>query len=98
MEVDIGKKLMFPGIVQTNLRLDTILCSEIGKKLIMIKLTVPWETRCEKTYKRKNAKYTDVLKECRRRGWRTWLFPIEVGVRGFCSQSVCRSMAGTEAG
>ena len=25
-------------------------------------------------------------------GWHTWLFPIEVDVRGFCSQSVCRLM------
>ena len=28
----------------------------------------------------------------RQRGWRTWLFPVEVGVRGFCSQSICRMM------
>ena len=39
MEVDLGKKLVFPGIVQTNLRPDIILWSETGKKLIMIELT-----------------------------------------------------------
>ena len=81
IEVDLGKKLVFPGIVQTNLRPDIVLWSERGKmKLIMIELTVPWETRCEEAYERKNAKCTDLLKECRSRGWRTWLFPIEQGI------------------
>lgn len=92
MEVDLGKKLVFPSIVQTNLRPDIVLWSEKGKKLIMIELTVPWETRCEEAYERKKAKYTELLNQCRQRGWHTWLFPIEVGVRGFCSQSVCRLM------
>jgi len=86
--VDLGKKLVFPGIVQTNLRPDIILWSETGKKLIMIELTVLWETRCEEAYERKKAKYTELLIECRERGYRTWRFPIEVGARGFCSQSV----------
>jgi len=54
MEVDRGKMLVFPVIVQTNLRPDIIL-SETGKKLIMIELTAPWETRCEEAYERKNA-------------------------------------------
>jgi len=93
MEVDLGKKLVFPGIVQTNLRPDIILWSETGKKLIVIELIVPWETRCEEAYERKKAKYTELLIECRERGYRTWLFPIEVGARGFCSQYVCRLMA-----
>jgi len=72
---------------------DIIMWSETGNKLIMIELTVPWETRCEEAYERKKAKYTELLIECRERGYRTWLFPIEVGARGFCSQSVCRLMA-----
>jgi len=40
--LDIGKKLVFPDIVHINLRQNTILWSETGKKLIMIE---PWETR-----------------------------------------------------
>ena len=57
LEVDLGKKLVLPGIVQTNLRPDIIRWSETGKQLIMIELTVPWETRCEEAYERKKAKY-----------------------------------------
>jgi len=96
LEVDLRKKLVLPGIVQTNLRPDIIRWSETGKKLIMIELTVPWETRCEEAYERKKAKYTELVIECRERGYRTWLFPFEVGARGFCSQSVCRLMAAIE--
>ncbi|XP_060584269.1 uncharacterized protein LOC132740392 [Ruditapes philippinarum] len=92
MSVDLGKKLVFPGIVQTNLRPDIVLWSETGKKLVVIELTVPLETRCEEAYERKKAKNTKLLEQCRHRCWRTWLFPIEVGARGFCAQSVCRLM------
>ena len=80
-------------MVQTTLRPDIVLWSKTGKKLIVIELTVPSETRCEEAYERKKAKYTELLDLCKQQGWRTWLFPVEVGVRGFCSQSVCRLMA-----
>lgn len=92
MEVDLGKRLVFPDVVQTTQRPDIVLWSKTGKKLIVIELTVPWETRCEEAYERKKAKYTELLELCKQRGWRTWLFPVEVGTRGFCSQSVCRLM------
>ena len=52
-------------------------------------LTVPWETICEEAYERKKGKYTELVDLCRQRRWRTWLFTVEVGVRGFCSQSIC---------
>ena len=97
MEVDLGKRLVFPDVVQTTLRPDVVLWSETGKKLIVIELTVPWETRCEEAYERKKAKYTELLDLCKQRGWRTWLFPVEVGARGFCSQSVCRLMTAVGA-
>ena len=89
MEVDLGKRLVFPDVVQTTLRQDIVLWSKTGKKLIFIELTVPWETRCEEAYERKTAKYTELLDLCKEKGW---LFPVEVGARGFCSQSVCRLM------
>ena len=93
MEVDLGRRLVFSDIVQTTLRPDIVLWSKTGKKLTIIKLTVPWQTRCEKAYERKKAKYTELLDLCRQRGWCAWLFPVEVGVRGFCSQSIYRLMS-----
>ena len=47
MEVDLGKRLVFQDVFQTTLRPDIVLWSKTGKKLIVIALTVPWETRCE---------------------------------------------------
>jgi hypothetical protein len=90
LEVDLGKKLVFPSIVHTNLRPDIVLWSQTGRKLIMIELTVPWETRCEEAFERKKGKYSDLLHQYKEKGWQASLFPIEVGVRGFCSQSVHR--------
>ena len=85
MEVDLGKRasLVFPDVVQTTLSPDIVLWSKTRKKLIVIELTVPWETRCEVAYERKKAKYTELLDLCKEKGWRTWLFPVEVGARGF---------------
>jgi glycerol kinase len=77
MEVDLSKKLVFPSIDLTNLRSYIVLWSEKEKKLVMIELTVPWETRCEEAYERKKAKYTEQLNQRRQRGLHTWLFPIE---------------------
>ena len=39
MEVDSGKRLVFPVVVQTTLRPDVVLWPKTGKKLIVIKLT-----------------------------------------------------------
>ena len=58
----------------------------------MVELTVPWETRCEEAYERKMAKYTELQEQCRSRGWNTWLFPAEIGYRGFPAQSLCRML------
>ena len=47
---------------------------------------------CEEAYERKKGKYTELVDLCRQRGWRTWLFPVELGVRRFCSQPICQLM------
>ena len=39
------------------MRPDIVLWSETEKKLVVIELTVPWETRCEEAYERKKANY-----------------------------------------
>ena len=56
-----GKDLFFPNMEQTTLRPDIVLWSKTGKKLIVIKLTVPWQINCEEAYERKKAKYTGLL-------------------------------------
>ena len=87
MSADLGKKLVFPPVVQTTLRPDIVIWSEQAKKIILVELTVPWEEGCEEAHERKSQKYQDLIMECREKGWQAWLFPVEVGCRGFPAQS-----------
>lgn len=90
MSVDLKQKLVFPNIIQTTLRPDIVLWSNKDKCLIMVELTVPWESRCEEAFERKKAKYTYLQEQCREKGWRVWLYPVEIGTRGFPAQSLWR--------
>ena len=92
MAVDLQKKLVFPEVVQTNLRPDIVIWSNTAKHLVMIELTIPWETRCEEAYERKKTKYSDLMDQCRQQGWRTWLFPVEIGARGFPANSLWKML------
>ncbi|CAC5364749.1 unnamed protein product [Mytilus coruscus] len=92
MRADIGKKLVFLECVQTTLRSDIVVWSQSSKMIVAIELTVPWEERCEEAYQRKKEKYTELMTTCRERGWKAWLFPVEVGCRGFPAQSVWRML------
>ncbi|XP_030008310.1 uncharacterized protein LOC115431800 [Sphaeramia orbicularis] len=92
MKVDLGGRLQFPKVVQTALRPDVVLWSEEAEKIILIELTVPWEEGCEEAFERKSGKYQDLLHDCREKGWQAWLFPVEVGCRGFPAQSVWRML------
>ena len=75
------------------MRPDIVIWSDIDKRLVMVGLTVPWESRCEEAYARKMSKYTELLEQCREKGWRTWLFPVEVGARGFPAQSMWKMLS-----
>jgi len=86
MRVDLGKKLVFPEIVETTLRPDVVLWSSSRKKLVIVELTVPWKTRCLSAHERKREKYDDMISECCREGW-AWNFPVEVGCREFPTRS-----------
>ena len=90
MKVDLRKKLVFPDVVQTSLRPDIVLWSEVSRKIIMIELTVPWEDACEEAHERKSAKYAELADSCRQKGWSAWVLPVEVGARGFPAQSMWR--------
>lgn len=80
MKVDLGERLQFPEVVQTSLRSDVM--------IILIKLIIPWELRCDQAIERKSAKYHDLLRDCREKGWQGWVSPVKVGSRGYPVQSV----------
>jgi len=63
---------------------------------VLIELTVSLEERCDEAYKRKAAKYTQLTEDCGEKGWKAWLFPVEVGTRGFPAKSMRKML--TELG
>ena len=93
MRVDLDKRLVFPEVVQTTLRPDIVLFSRQRKLIVLVELTVPWETRVESAHELKTSKYAELLGECRAKGWRAWLFPVEVGTRGFAAPSLSRLLS-----
>ena len=88
MRVDLKHQLKFPEVVaETTLRPDIVIWSQSPKRVILVELTVPWEERVEEAFELKKLKYQELADVCRDRGWKTWVFPVEVGCRGFPAQS-----------
>ena len=79
-----------PDISVTNLRPDMIIWSEKKKSVIIVELTVPWETATDEAHERKLLKYDELVSQCRREGWVTTLHAVEVSSRGFIAQSMWR--------
>ncbi|XP_062872774.1 uncharacterized protein LOC134334411 [Trichomycterus rosablanca] len=93
LQVDLGKQLKFPEhILATALRPDVVLTSESTKQVVLVELTVPWEDRVEEANERKRAKYSELVAECRSKGWKARCEPVEVGCRGFAGQSLPRTL------
>ncbi|KAI2662986.1 2,3,4,5-tetrahydropyridine-2,6-dicarboxylate N-succinyltransferase [Labeo rohita] len=95
MQVDLDQRLSFPPeIISTNLRPDLILWSTSQKSLFIVELTVPWEAAIGEANERKRLKYSDLLAEVVQQGWRSQLFPVEVGFRGFVAMVTTRLLKG----
>ena len=92
LRVDLDKRLVFPCEIETRLRPDMVMFSTAKKLLVMIELTVPWESRIDEAYERKKLKYSDLCDSCRERGWSVWCYPVEVGCRGFVGTSTIRAL------
>ena len=92
MKVDLRQKLVFPDVVKTSLHPDIVIWSKIPKMMILVELTVPWKERTDEANKRKRSKYQGLADLCREKGFSTWVFPVEVGCRGFPAQSVWKTL------
>lgn len=75
----LGGKTAIPPVAQTALWSNAVLWSEEAKKIILIKLPVPWQI-------------TGSLAWLKGPGWQAWLFPVNVGCRGFADQLVRRML------
>ena len=77
-----------PVIKRSRLRPDIVLHSAVTKEMILVELTVPYESRMEEAHIFKTEKYSDLKKDLTRQGYKTKIFAVEVGARGFAGTSV----------
>ena len=91
MKADLPESpLVVPAhIAATSQRPDIIITSEAIKQMYVIELTVPMEGRCEISTELKTTKYELNLAEAARmKGWKTTIYSVEIGCRGFASSSM----------
>lgn len=71
-----------------------------ARSIHLIEFTVPLEEGIESAFERKKARYSELAAECREAGWKTNIYPVEVGCRGFLGLSTIRLLreAGVNGG
>ena len=86
---DLEKRLVFPvDIVVTSLRPDIVVYSHSSSTVIMVELTCPCEENIEVQHNNKLMRYQDLKADCEVKGWKVYLFAVEVGARGYTGQSL----------
>ena len=86
---DIDSNYCFPiHIAFTQLRPDITIFSNVLRKVILIELTCPCEENMESWHSTKINKYLALKTTIESNGWSVELFAVEVGARGYCSNSV----------
>ena len=85
---DVDQQLAFPTeITSTRQRPDLVIWSVNSKKVIIAELTIPFEININWAHQRKLEKYEDLLEQCTKNDWSTDIFPLEIGCRGFISNT-----------
>lgn len=69
-------------------RPDIFLFSRFIKRVVLVELTVPWETNIPKDHAIKLNKYYDLTNELTRNGYVVNLYAVEVGARGIPAKSL----------
>ncbi|CAG9562812.1 unnamed protein product [Danaus chrysippus] len=72
-------------------RPDIFLFSRILKRVVMIELTVPWETNIPKDHTIKVNKYYELTNELTRNRFVVDLYAVEVGARGITAKSLYKA-------
>jgi hypothetical protein len=76
------------AITDSGLRPDLVLTSQKARRMVIVELTVPFETRIAENHEYKVAKYEELCKEVRKAGFKVDFFAVEVGARGFLGKSM----------
>ena len=75
-----------PHILTTSQRPDIVIVLEESKDIVIVELTVPFETNLEESHRRKVDKYSSLVQDIQERGYTVSLYAVEVGVRGLRSR------------
>ena len=74
----------YPKIISSKgLRPDIVLFSKETSKVILVELTIPFESRLEQSHDYKTSKYEDLKKELEKEGLSVIVKAVEIGARGF---------------
>ena len=88
---DDNNKLVFPTCIAETTRCpDGVILSSSLKQVVLLEITVPDEDRLYISHDLKMSKYTDLVLQCQTNGWKCNLFTVEVGSRGYVSQSLVK--------
>ena len=80
---DLPDQSSFTHIASTDLRPDIVMWNDINKSVILIELTVCFETNFAEAHQRKVIRYLELEEEIRQSLFRVGTVPIQVGCRGF---------------
>lgn len=81
---DLSEQYQFPpSLALSDLRPDLVAYSNLTKSVIIVELTVCYETNFRDARARKEEKYTELVKEVEENGFVVDLITVEVGSRGF---------------
>ncbi|GFO40547.1 reverse transcriptase [Plakobranchus ocellatus] len=77
-----------PDVIRkTALRPDIVIYTASTQQIIIVELTVPYESRMEEVHTFKEGKYLDLTKELKKHGYEAKVMPVEIGARGFVGSS-----------
>ena len=74
-------------LIESGKRPDSVLVSSSTDDIILVELTVPWEDRLQYSNALEADKYADLSMDLEAKGYRTDLFPIDVGAKGVVGRS-----------
>ncbi|GFO27371.1 reverse transcriptase [Plakobranchus ocellatus] len=88
VSADLPEWERHPDVIRkTALRPDIVIHSASTQQIIMVELTVPYESRMEVAHAFKEAKYLELTKELKKDGYEAKVMPVEIGARGFVGSS-----------
>ena len=74
----------YPKIISNKgLQPDIVLFSNENSKVILVELTIPFESRLEQSHVYKTSKYEDLKKELEKEEYSVSVNAVEIGARGF---------------